>query len=73
LNFVRRPPAKHVPQWIIAASKFAALAANSAVSAHIVIAAVKFSQFEFEQPVVVGTSGNAVPPEFLHHLMGLFS
>ncbi len=29
-------------------------------------------QFELERRVVLGTSGNAIPPKFLHDLMGLF-
>jgi len=33
---------------------------------------VEFAKFEFEWPVVVGTSGNSVLPKLLHDLMGIF-
>ncbi len=72
LNFVSGPPAETVPIWIIAAPKFLALAADRALDAQIVIAALEPMQFELERRVVLGTSGNAVPPIFLHDLMSLF-
>ena len=72
LDFVRCPPAKTVPSRIIAAPEFLALAANRAFGVQIVIATLEPVQFELERAVVVRASANAVLPELLHDLMGLF-
>ena len=72
MNFISGPPAKHAPQWIIAALKFLALAADRAFDAQIIITAVKLVQFEFEWRVVVWTPDTAAEPVLPHDLMVLF-
>ena len=72
LDFVRSPPAKTVPSQIIAAPEFLALAANRTLGVQIVIATLEPVQFELERAIVVRASGNAVLPELLHDLIGLF-
>ena len=72
LNFVGRPPAKPVPQWIIAAPKFLALATDQAVPQQAVIAALELAKFEPDRPLVVWASDNAAPPVLLQDLMRLF-
>jgi len=71
LNFVSRPSAKSVSQWVVAASESLALAANRALGVQIVIATVQPAQFQLERPIVVRTSDCTVLPELLHDLMRL--
>ena len=61
-----------MPQRIIAAPKFLALAADRAFDAQIIITAVKLAQFEFEWRVVVWTPDTAAEPVLPHDLMVLF-
>ena len=72
LNFAKRPPAKPMPQRIIAAPEFIPLSAHDALGVQAVIAAVELMQFELERPVVMRASDHAVLPELPHDLMGLF-
>ncbi len=72
LNFVSRPPAKRVSQWVVAASQSLTLAANRAFGVQIVIATMQPVQSQLERPIVVGTSDQTVLPELFHDLMGLF-
>jgi len=60
-----------VPLRIIAAPERLALATERALGVQIIIAAVKFMQFEPERSVVVRASDYAVLPELLHDLMRL--
>jgi hypothetical protein len=60
-----------MPQRIIAAPKFLALAADGALGVQAVIAAVELVQFELKRPVVVRTSDHSVLPELLDDLMRL--
>ena len=71
LNFAKRPPAKPVPQRVVAASEFIPLSADDALGVQAVIAAVELMQFELERPVVVRASDHAVLPELLHDPMRL--
>ena len=71
-NLVRRPRAEAVPLRIVAASKFLSLAADCALGAQIVIAAVEFAQLELERHGIVRTSDEPVLPKLLHDLMRLF-
>jgi len=72
LNFANRPPAKPMPQRVVAAPEFIPLSAHDALGVQAVIAAVELMQFELERPVVVRASDHAVLPELLHDLMRLF-
>ena len=72
LNLVRRPGAKAVPLRVITASKFLSLAADRALGAQIVIAAVEFTELELERHGIVRTSDEPVLPKLLHDLMRLF-
>ena len=71
-DFISRPPAKRVSQWVVAASKSIALAANRALGVQIVIATVQPAQFQPERPIVLRTSDCTVLPELPHDLMRLF-
>ncbi len=71
MDFVRRPAAEAVSLRIIATPELLALAAHRALGVQIIIAALEPMEFEFERPVVVRTSGNAVLPELLHDPPGL--
>ena len=71
-DFASRPLAKRVPQRVIAASKILSLAADQALGAQVVVAAVELVQLELERPGIVRTSDNAVLPKLLHDLMRLF-
>ena len=72
-DFASRPLAKRVPQRVIAASKILSLAADQALGAQVVVAAVELVQLELERPGVVRASDNAVLPKLLHDLMRLFN
>ena len=61
-----------MPLRVIAASKFLSLAADCALGAQIVIAAVEFAQLELERHGIVRTSDEPVLPKLLHDLMRLF-
>jgi hypothetical protein len=61
-----------MPQRIIAAPAFLALAADGTLGVQAVIAAVELVQFELERPVVVRTSDHTVSPELLDDLVRLF-
>ena len=62
-----------MPARVIAASKLLAFAANGALGGQVVIAAMKFMQFQLERPVIIGTPDSAVLPELLNDLTRLFS
>ena len=72
LNFAKRPPAKPMPQRVVAAPEFIPLSAHDALGVQAVIAAVELMQFELERPVFMRASDHAVLPELLHDLMRLF-
>ena len=72
LNFAKRPPAKPMPQRVVAAPEFFPLSAHDALGVQAVIATVVLMQCDLKRPVVVRASDHAVLPELLHDLMRLF-